>query len=81
MPFVETLASKAGPTDHDNSDAYLAPEIMCTGMTLANRLDEFHPNPIVYSAGVERLVRRLVLIEAALSKDKKDRGQFYGKKN
>lgn len=79
IPFVETLESRAGPVDKDNSDAYLAREIKCTGMALAAFLDEFHPNPIIYSSGIERLVRRLVVIEAALEKDKKDRGAFYEK--
>lgn len=49
---------------------------MCTGLALATLLDELHPNPIVYSKGLERKIRRLVVIEAAFRKEKKDRGLF-----
>lgn len=48
LPFVEGLAVKAGPIDRKSADAYLEREIMCTGMTLAALLQEFHSNPIVY---------------------------------
>lgn len=71
IPIVEALAAKAGPVDKDNADAYQAREIKCTGLALAALLDEFHPNPIVFSSGIERLVRRLVVIEMALEKDRK----------
>lgn len=79
VPFVEGLASKAGGVHKSNADAFTAREIMCTGLALAALLDEFHPNPIVYSAGVERLVRRLLVIETALNKDRKDRAGVFEK--
>lgn len=49
LPSVEKLASRAGPIDQDNADAYLAKEIVCTGMELLTLLNAFHLNPIVES--------------------------------
>lgn len=65
--------------DKDNADANLAREIMSTVLSLAAFLNEFHPNSIVFLAGVERFVGLLGFIEAALSKERNDLGGFYEK--
>lgn len=57
----------------------MACEIMTTGLALAALFDEFHPYPLIFSTAVDRLVRRLVVHEKALEKDRKDRGGFYEK--
>lgn len=77
MPFMDALAAKACQVYKNNSCGYLAREILCTCLALADFLDEFHPNPIDFSSEVERLVRLLVVIQAALEKDKKERGIFF----
>lgn len=79
IPFVEGLAAKAGDVHKSDGDGLLAREIMCTGLALAALLDEFHPNPIIFSSGVERMVRRLVVIEEALGKERKERAGVYDK--
>lgn len=50
------------------------------GRSLTALLDEFRPTQIVFSAGVERMVRRLLVIKEALMKDRKDRGSYFEKK-
>lgn len=62
VPFIENITAKVGQADKDNSDGYLAREIRCTGLALTAFLDEFHPELIVFSSAVQRLVRRLVVI-------------------
>lgn len=37
--------------------AYLSREILFSGLSFAYVLDEFHPDPMVYSSVVESLVR------------------------
>lgn len=69
IPLVKGLAAKAGPLEHYNSKGYLSREIKPTGLALATFLDEFHCNPIVLSAIVDRLVRRLIVIETTLGMD------------
>lgn len=73
IPWVEALSAKAGTVDKYNADGYLAREIMSTGLSLATFLDYFHPNPMVFSAGVERLVRDL-WSSSPLSKSTRRRG-------
>lgn len=55
-------------------------EILITDTTLATLLDEFHPASVVFSATVERLVRRLVVLEESMSVDKKQLDKLYRKK-
>lgn len=57
----------------------LVREMMMTGTTLATLLDEFHPAAVVFSATVERLVRRLVVLKESMSVDKDQLGKFYRK--
>lgn len=47
IPLVESVRAKAGPIDRDNAEAYLARDIICTGLSLDAFLDEFHPHPKV----------------------------------
>ena len=70
---VVNLAARAGSFDKDSAGGYLAREIKTVGLILADLLSEFHPVPIIFSSAVERLVRRLVVLEETLSKDPKDR--------
>ena len=79
IPWVDRLQAKAGPVERDNADGYLAPEIMVLGMVLASLLDECHPRVVVYLDGVKRLVRRLLVIERALTMERKEGGAFYEK--
>lgn len=51
--------------------------MLATGKALAAFLDEFHPQPIVFSAGVERLVCRLLIIEDLLHVECKDPAAFF----
>lgn len=76
--WLEGLASKAGSIEDDHADGYLAREIMVAGLVLTSLRDDFHPSNLLTSLAVELLVRRLVLIEKALSKDK-DRGPYFKK--
>ncbi|CAN8074595.1 unnamed protein product [Agarophyton chilense] len=80
VPWVEGLASRAGPPERDTFDGYLSREILAVGMALAALLDEFHPLPIIFSAGVERLVKRSLVFEEAWKFSRKERGAFYKKK-
>lgn len=80
LPWLDTLASKAWNPEKDTADGYLVRDILSMGTALAALLDEFHPIPIVFSVGVERLVRRLVVIEGSLPLGRKDRGAFFEKK-
>ena len=43
---------------------------------MAALMDEFHPASLLQSVAVERLVRRLIVLEKSLSIEKKLRGQF-----
>lgn len=67
LPLLKLLASLIGRADKYNADCYLAQEVLSTRKSLPAFLDYFHPHPIVFSAGVERLVRSLVITEEALS--------------
>lgn len=78
--WVEHLAQKAGNVQKNNAGGYLAREILSVGLTLAALLDEFHPSRIVYSVAVERLARRLLVVEVALTKDPKERGAYFKEK-
>lgn len=59
------------------ADGYLAREVMVSGLALTALLDEFHPINLVTSSAVERLVRRLVIIEKTLSMERKARGPYF----
>ena len=76
VPWLNALCSKAGQVEKDNADGYLAREIMSTGLTLASLLNEFHPEQLLYSSAIERLVRRLWVMEKSLSMERQDRGAF-----
>lgn len=73
VPFFEILAVRAGPVEMDTADGHLSREIMCVSLFLAAFLDDLHPHPPVYSSGIERLVRRLVLFEEATSFSARER--------
>lgn len=77
VAFTHNLAERAGPTSRDTADGYLAREILCTGMTLAAMFDEMHPYPTIFLSSVERLARRLLVLERALTLEKKDRSNFF----
>lgn len=51
---------------------------MSTGLTLASLLNDLHPSEMIYSNAIERLVRRLWVIEKSLNMDREERGA-YGK--
>ena len=74
------MARRAGSVEKDSADGYLAREIKVIGLALAALLDEFHPAHVVTSNAVERLVRRLSVLEESISVDRKERGAFYEKK-
>lgn len=65
---MKSLTAKTGLLDRDKADAFLAREIKFTWFALAAFLDYFHPQPIQYFSGLERLVRYLVVIEASLER-------------
>lgn len=79
IAYTRGLADKAGSANKDSADGYLAREILTTGLALVNVFDEFHPYQLVFSNAVERLVGRLVVHDAALALDRKERGAFYEK--
>lgn len=74
--WLEAAVARAGSVHVDSQDGHLAREILSTGLVLASLMDEFHPENLLQSVEVERLVRRLVIYEKALSVDKKERGQY-----
>ena len=74
--WLESTVARAGPLHLDTQEGHLARDILSTGLVLASLMDEFHPSNLIQSVAVERLVRRLVIYEKALSVDKKTRGQF-----
>ena len=71
--WLEGTVARAGPLHVDTQDGHFAREILSTGPVLAALMDEFHPENLLQSVAVERLVRRLVIYEEALSVDKKVR--------
>lgn len=77
--FTTNLAERSGSVNKHPADGYMAREILCTGHTLAALFDECHPYPTVFLSAVERLVRRMLVHEAAVALDKKDRSAFYEK--
>lgn len=80
LAWVEQLSTRAGTMDGLRAENFMAREIMLTGVTLATMLDEFHPSTVVFSATVERLVRRLVVLEESMSVEKDQMSKFYAKK-
>ena len=60
----------------ENQERHLAREILATGLVLAALMDEFHPENLLQSSAVERLVRRLLFHEMSLAVDKRHRGQW-----
>lgn len=78
--WVESTAAKAGDIDKENSDRYLALEILSNGFNLAALLEECHPGTAVYLNCVESMVRRLLVLEELISTDKKERSGFIKKK-
>lgn len=50
-------------------DGYLAPELICSVILLSALLDKLHRKSTIYSSVVERLVRRIVVLEAGLDKE------------
>lgn len=79
LAYTRLLADKAGAVNKDCADGYMAREIMTMGLTLAALLDELYHYPMIFSNGVERLVRRLVVHEKALDLGKKERGAYCEK--
>lgn len=79
IAYTNGLAENAGPLNKDSAEGYLARDILTTGLSLVNLLEEFHPYPLIFSSAVERLGRRLVSYEAALTRDREDRSAFYEK--
>ena len=78
--WVENLANRAENFEAENANSFLAREILTIGYALAAFLDEFHPDQIVHSNGIERLVRRMIVLEEAIRIDEKDRKTFYKKR-
>lgn len=78
--WVENLAARAGNPAKDNADGYLARQILTSGLTLCSLLDEFHPQVLIYGSAVERLVRHLLVLERATTKDRADQGAFLAEK-
>ena len=76
----EAMSRRAGIVERETADGYLAREIKVSGLILASFLDELHPDQVTTSTAVERLVRRLVVLEESISIDKKERAAFYEKK-
>lgn len=69
--FVENLSTRAGNAVEDNAEGYLSLQILISGMILCSLLEEFHPQQIIYSNAVERLVRHLLVLEECVGKEKK----------
>lgn len=67
IPWVEGLASRAGSTDGMKAGKCIAREILFVGTTLATMLEKFHPARVTFSATMERLTRRLVILEESLN--------------
>lgn len=76
MPWMTSLCAEVGQVEKDNADGYLAREIVTAGLTLASLLNEFHPAQIIYSNAMERLVRRLWVLEKSLGMDRQERGPY-----
>lgn len=77
---VENFSEWAGGIDGIRAENFVAREIMMVERTLATILDEFHPANVIFSAAVERLVLRLVILEEYISVDKEKLNLFYQNK-
>lgn len=51
-----------------------------TGTMLAAMLYDFHPSEVFFRATVEHLVRRMVVLEESMSKEKDQLNKLYQKK-
>lgn len=74
--WVENLAARARNPHKDSADGHLARQILVVGLVLTSLLDEFHPEQILYSTVVERLVRQLLVLEMAVGREKGERSAF-----
>lgn len=79
VPWLTNMCARARQIEKDNADGYLAREIVSSGLTLPSLLNEFHQAQMIYSNTVERLVRRLWVIEKSLSINRPDRGSYLVK--
>lgn len=60
---MKNLALHAGTVEGEKEKCFVAREIMVIGSVLATMIDEFHPESVMFSETVERIVRRLLLLE------------------
>lgn len=57
VSYTRQLAGKAGPINKDSANGYMARDAMTTGLTMVTLMEEFDPYRMIFSNGVESLVR------------------------
>lgn len=66
--------ARAGSPYSNSQDVHLVRNIRSIGLILADLMDNFHPENILQSVSVERLVRSLIVYKKSLSIEKINRG-------
>lgn len=74
------LAERAGKIYSATADGNRARETKLLGMCLDALLDEQHPHPTAYGSAVERMVRRMAVLEESTALPIRERGAFQAKK-
>lgn len=74
VAYTFQLADRSGMVKKGPADGYLGRKLISVCLTLASVLDEFHPYPMIFSNGLERLVVQLFIHEKVLQLKKRSAG-------
>lgn len=76
LPWLDEITTRNGAVDREKVYGNLAMDLMATGMVLETMLDEIHFQANVFTATVERLTRRLFVLETLVGMERKDRSSY-----